>query len=63
MVGVLAAGTVYLGLIPRTFAQTAQTNRLVEYVSPVSSLSGRDARFFYADQRQGFRIHHRSVVG
>jgi hypothetical protein len=34
MVGILAAGVVYLGLIPRTFAQAAQTNRLVEYVSP-----------------------------
>ncbi len=35
MVGVLAAGTVYLGLLSRTFAQTAQPNRLVEYVSPI----------------------------
>jgi len=34
MVGVLAAGIVYLGLIPRTSAQTTQTNRLAEYVSP-----------------------------
>ena len=35
MVGVLAAGVVYLGLASRTFAQAAQTNRLVEYVSPI----------------------------
>lgn len=34
LVGVLAAGVVYLGLISRTFAQAAQTNPLVEYVSP-----------------------------
>jgi hypothetical protein len=34
MVGVLAAGVVYLGLISRAFAQAVQTNPLVEYVSP-----------------------------
>jgi hypothetical protein len=34
VVGVLAGGVVYLGLIPRMFAQAAQPNPLVEYVSP-----------------------------
>jgi len=34
MVGVLTAGFVYLGIATRLYAQAAQTNRLVEYVSP-----------------------------
>ncbi|MGD1020209.1 MAG: hypothetical protein ABSA12_12930 [Verrucomicrobiia bacterium] len=34
LVGVLAAGVLYLGPVPRTFAQAGQPNRLVEYVSP-----------------------------
>ena len=46
MVGLLAAGVTYLGLIPRTFAQAAQTNRLVEYVSPSRLSSDADGRFF-----------------
>ncbi len=33
MVGILAAGVLYLGLVPRPFAQAGQPNRLVEYVS------------------------------
>jgi hypothetical protein len=41
MVAVLAAGVVYLGFIPWTFAQAVQTNQLVAYVSP--SLLSSDA--------------------
>src|SRR5271169_123650 len=34
VVGVLAAGVLYLGLAPRMFAQASGPNRLVEYISP-----------------------------
>jgi hypothetical protein len=34
MVGVLAAGVVYLGLMSQTSAQVVETNQLVEFVSP-----------------------------
>jgi hypothetical protein len=43
MVGVLAVGVLYLGLIPWTFAQAAQTNPLVEYVSPARQSSDATA--------------------
>jgi hypothetical protein len=39
MVGALMAGTVYPGLMPGAFAQEAQTNRLIGYISPSLSSS------------------------
>ena len=63
MVGVLAAGAVYLGLLSRTFAQAAQTNPLVEYVSPSRPSSDATPNSIYADEHRRFRLHHRSVVG